>query len=229
MSSNERLPFTDIPADLRCHLCSFQVPDRIVHSGARQLSFRNHMAMVHEIYYEKKTPAATSVAGKLAKYERHASNLKTVEHLKPWHCVALARHVVYGQPCSDVAKEMKHSPASVNAVKNSPAGQAFIEKMTQELRDPVKLVKDLMASDVFSKHMDWLQAWEWAVQAKDYEAIHRMAKDIGLQPALEQKQQQGPTKISLHLNMNDLAAPQATTKYQLMEAEIVEEAGDGDA
>lgn len=226
LSKEQRLPRSDIPPDYKCPYpqCSWIRPD----NKRPELTFRNHMAQQHGVYYEK--APQTAVSKKMAKYERHAVNLEQLEELAPWHCVALARHVVYGQPLTHVVKEMpgRHSAASLRAVAKSPAGQAFIAKASASLQDPVKLVKDLMASDVFSKHMDWLQAWEWAVESKDYEAIHKMAKDIGLQPVLEQKQQQGPTKISLHLNMSDLAQPAATTRFQVMEAEIVEESEEQD-
>lgn len=181
------------------------------------------MTMRHGVYYE---PAATSLTKLKEKYGSTRADLMELEQLRPWHCVALARHVVYGQPFTDVGKEMKHSVDSIRAVAKSPAGQAFIAKMTQELTDPVKLVKDLMKSDSLEMHLMWLQARDWAYQAKDYEAIHKMAKDIGLQPVMEDSNKAGPTKISLHLNMNDLGSPQVRTTFQVMEAEVVEEEQD---
>jgi len=181
------------------------------------------MALCHQVYYE---PKSTTLTHLHEKYGASRADLAELEQLRPWHCVALARHVVYGQPFTEVGKEMKHSPESIKAVAKSPAGQAFIEKMTQELRDPVKLVKDLMKSDALEMHLMWLQARDWAFQAKDYEAIHKMAKDIGLQPVMDDNAKAGPTQISLHLNMSDLATPAVKTTFQVMEAEVVEEPDD---
>lgn len=224
MSKESRLPRSDIPPDFKCPYpaCGFSPkPD----SKRPELAFRSHMGVNHNVHYETAMPSA--VAMKLAKLggARYDTDLATLEDLKPWHCTALARHVVYGQAFSEVAKEMpgKHSPESIRAVAKSPAGQAFMEKMTQELRDPVKLVKDLAKSDSFEMYVMWLQARDWAYQAKDYEAIHKMAKDIGLQPMLEDQAKSGPTKISLHLNMSDLASTPVKTSYSYMEAEVVEE------
>lgn len=216
MSKENRLPRADIPPNYACPYpaCGFKPP---AESKRPELTYRNHMAMTHGVYYEKAPPSAVAQKLALAKANRYADDLQAIEQLKPWHCVALARHVVYGQPYSEVAKEMKHSAASVQAVAKSPAGKEFIARATQELSDPVKLVKDLMKSDVFAKQMDWMQAWEWAMQAKDYEAVHRMAKDIGLQPALDDAQKAGPTKIILNMNMNDLGSPQVKTSFSIVE------------
>lgn len=216
----QRLPRSDIPPDYKCpfEACTWRRPE----NKRPELTYRNHMAAMHGIYYEKAVPSA--VSQKLAAYPKYTDSLREAEDLKPWHCVALARHVVYGQQFTDIGKEMKHSAQAISQIAKSPAGQAFIAKMTEELKDPVKLVKDLMKSDTLEMHLMWLQARDWAFQAKDYEAIHKMAKDIGLQPVVEDGGKNGPTKISLHLNMTDLSAPAVRTSYQLMEAEIVEEA-----
>lgn len=173
------------------------------------------MATQHGVYYEKAPPTAKSLA--LAKYPRHAKEMETLEELKPWHCIALARHELYGQPYTEVGKEMKHSAETIKAVAKSPAGKAFIAKVTEELRDPVKLVKDLMKSDSLEMHLMWLQARDWAFQAKDYEAIHKMAKDIGLQPVLDDAGKTGPTRIILNMNMQDLGSMPVKTSFSIVE------------
>ena len=179
------------------------------------------MATVHGVYYE--TAVLSEVGQKLAKYSKHAKDLTKLETLAPWHCVALARHVVYGQPFSEVGKEMRHSPDSVAAVSKSPAGQAFIAKMTQELTDPVKLVKDLMKSDALEMHLMWLQARDWAFADRNADLIHKMAKEVGLQPVLADAEKVGPTKIVLNMNMMDLATPVINSSFKVVEATVVEE------
>jgi hypothetical protein len=173
------------------------------------------MATNHKVYYELAEPSA--VAKKLAKLTRYTDDVAKLEELKPWQCVALARHVMSDWNFTEIGRETKHSPATISALARSPAGRAFIEKLHQECSDPVRLVKNLMAGDTVNKWAGWQMAWDWAVAAQDYEAIHKMAKDIGLQPALEQEQKAGPTKISLHLNLNDLAAPIAKSTFSIVE------------
>lgn len=171
--------------------------------------------MHHDVYYER---APLSETGKkLAGLPRRAEEVAKLEELKPWQCVALARHVMSDWTFTQIGKETRHSPDTISALVKSPAGQAFIAKLNEECADPVKLVKNLLAGDTVNKWAGWQMAWDWAVQAKDYEAIHKMAKDIGLQPALEQKQAVGPTKISLHLNMHDLGAPQTRSTFTVIE------------
>jgi hypothetical protein len=210
--SKPRLPRSDIPPDFRCPYpdCQFQ--------GKVELSYRGHMHSSHGVLYEKKGADTNSVRASLARYDTKLEELKELDQLAPWHCVALARHITYGQPFAEVVKEMpgKHSADSIRAVAKSPAGQAFLQKASENLKDPVQAVKNLMASDVFSKHMDWLQAWEWAMEAKDYEAIHRMGKDIGLAPALDSQQKAGPTKIVLNMQMGDLGATQIPTRFEMV-------------
>ena len=180
------------------------------------------MAMRHGIYYE---PVPSPMNALKQKYGANRTELAKLEELAPWHCTALARHVVYGQALSEVVKDMpgRHSAETIRQVAKSPAGQAYIAQATEALKDPVKLVKDLAKSDVAEMYFTWQMARDWAVQAKDYEAIHKMAKDIGLQPVLDSAEKTGPTTISLHLNMHDLATPPVKTSFQVMEAEIVEE------
>ena len=212
----ERLPRSDIPPSYECPYpdCSWKRPE----NKRPELTFRNHMAQQHGVYYEKAPPSETSK--KLEKYARHASQLAEMEEitqLASWHCAALAKAEITGLPLSDVAKEVRHSPETLRAVARSPAAQKYVAEIRSNMHDPVKTVKHLLSAGMVNKLVDWEMAWQQAVANKDYEAVHRMAKDIGLQPALETQQQQGPTKISLHLNMTDLAAPAAKSTFTVME------------
>ena len=230
MSKQERLPRSDIPPDYKCPYpaCSFQPAEN---KRGRELTFRNHMAQVHGVYYEKAEPTETSL--KLAKYARHSKDyesLAEISQLASWHCAALARHEVTGIPLTQLARENKHSADTLLAVAKSPAGQRYTETIRSNLHDPVKTVKDLLASGMVSKLLDWEQAWQWAVEAKNADLIHKMAKDIGLQPALDTQEKVGPTKISLHLNMGGLDAPIVKTSFTVVDDptyEVEEEATDG--
>lgn len=221
--TKERLPRTDIPPNYKCPYpdCSFKVSEE---SKRKELAYRNHMAVNHGVYYEKAPP--TETANKLAQYTRHGQELEKLQEisqLASWHCRALAEAEVSGLPLSTVAKQMRHSVDTLRAVARSPAGQKYLETIRANMHDPVRVVRDLLAAGTVNKLLDWERAWQQAVDAKDYQAVHRMAKEIGLQPALEATQQQGPTKISLHLNLNDLAAPAVKTSFTVLEAEVVEE------
>ena len=211
-----RLPRSDIPADLTC-----PYPE-CVFTASKEFGFTQHMVMRHGVYYEL---ASTNLVALKAKHGSSRYDLEKLETLAPWHCVALARYVVYGQPFSEIAKEMRHSPDSVKAVSKSPAGQAFIARMTQELTDPVKLVKDLMKSDALEMHLMWLQARDWAFADRNADLIHKMAKEVGLQPVLADAEKAGPTKIVLNMNMGDLATPVISSRFEIVkDAEWKEEA-----
>lgn len=208
-----RLPRTDIPPDYACPYpdCIWKLPE----NKRPELTFRNHMAQQHGVYYEKAPASPTAM--KLAKYERYGAGLTEITQLAPWHRLALARHMAYGQPFADVAKEMRHSPETIRAVAKSPAGQAFMQQLDQELSDPVKLVKNLTKSDTFEMYMMWQQARDWAYAARDYEAIHKMAKDIGLQPIIEDSAKPGATHLTLHLSVPNLEMPEIKTSWKEVE------------
>ena len=174
------------------------------------------MAYQHKIYYER---APLSIIGqKLEKLPRHPSDFQAESDLKPWHCVALAKHVAYGLPFSQAAKSGNHSGEMLGAVARSPAGQAFIAKLETELRNPVVLVKKLMESDTFEMWIKWREAFDWAYEAKDSELLHKMAKDIGLQPVIQPEERQaGPTTLSLHLSLNELGQLPVKTTYKVID------------
>lgn len=178
------------------------------------------MATCHGVYYEKApmSPVAQKMAALgLERYNDNLINMQEIAELASWHCAALAKAEITGLPLSEVAKEGKHSPETLRRVAKSPAAVKYIAEVRSNLHDPVKTVKNLLAAGMVNKLLDWEQAWQLAVQAKDYEAVHKMAKDIGLQPALEQKQAVGPTKISLHLNMHDLGTPAVKTTFTVVD------------
>lgn len=222
--SIQRLPRSDIPPDYRCPYptCEFQ--------GKVELSFRGHMATAHGIKYEKAPPSQVKQA--LSKWNKSKDDLLAtpeINQLPSWVCAALAKHVVMGTPMSILAKEGKHSAETLSHYSRSPAGKSYMEQISGNLHDPIKTTRDILAIGMPAKLIDWEFAWQLAVAAKDYEAIHRMAKDIGLQPALAEKEKQGPTTISLHLSMADLGTPSIPTRFiEVMDAEIVEDNGPAD-
>ncbi len=54
------------------------------------------MAQSHNVYYESKPKEGK---GRLAGLPARAADFKTLEDLKPWHCVALARLTLTGGTC----------------------------------------------------------------------------------------------------------------------------------
>ena len=209
---SKRLPRTEIPANHACRLCDFQ--------GKNTQSYLSHAAAKHGLKYELKEDPT----GRMQKWrEQRALMDPDAFKLKPWHMVALAKHVVYGDSLSAIAKAQGRSPESLRLAKNCPAGQAYIEQVTQQVSDPKFLVQNLFDAASIKITDDWFQAFRWATEARDYDAVHRMAKDIGLKRVFEQDTRDDiPTQITINLGSADLAAAQAeTTGY--IAAEVLED------
>lgn len=221
-SEKPRLPRSDIPPDFKCPYpdCEFQ--------GKIELMYRGHMSSAHGILYERKD-TVNAIKTALAKYEKTKAELEQFEEisqLASWHCALLAQHVVTGMPLGPMAEAIKHKAETINSVARSPAAKKYMEKIHANLHDPAQTVKDLLSAGMVNKYIGWEQAFQWAVEAKDYIAVHKMTKEVGLHELLgDQNKQSGPTKIVLNMNMGDLGATQIPTRFQMMEAEIVE-AGD---
>lgn len=178
------------------------------------------MAAKHGVRYESKYKEGTKKSKRLEKVKQKQKTdflaMTEISQLASWHCAVLAKHVVTGMPLGPLAKEIKHSSETINAVAKSEAGRKYMKSIEDSLHDPILTARNLMASGVVNKLLDWEQMWQLAVESRDYEAVHRMAKDIGLQPIMDNKQQ-GPTKIQITLGTDTLGSIPAQTSFQVVE------------
>ena len=230
-STQPRLPRSDIPGDYKCVYpdCPF-VADTASKRG-QELVFRNHMAQMHGVYYEK-AAKESDTSKLLAKYNRSKEELEAIpeiSQLASWHCAVLAQHVVYGLPLGPLAKAAKHSADTILAVSKSPAARAYMEQVSNNLHDPIATTRNLLAAGAVHKLLAWEEAFQLAVEAKDYASVHKMVKEIGLHQVLDQPEKTGPTKIVLNMNMGDLATPTISSRFEIVKDADWKEDADDDA
>lgn len=205
-------PLEAIPADFKCPYAECAEDD----PWPDEQAFRGHMAGKHDVTYESRYEHNKAIE-KL----KNLPDSSERETLNTWHMIAIAKHELYGLSWQEVVDEMRGGKGKTTIVKvaNSPAGKRFREKLLEEIGDVPNLVKKMMESDTIGKYMDWMMAFEWAKEARDYKQMHTMVKDVGLKKVLEEDQQQGPRTIVLNLSANDLAQGEVKSSAKMITVE----------
>ena len=210
-NDSERLPRSEIPDPLVCPFenCRAEV-------FKRESGYRGHMHGKHGVLYENKvlTPALRRM---------RELDVNDARKLRPWQRLAVAKHVLLGYSLVKAAELMGKSPHALRDAFRSKAGQEYA-KLIAEQTEPKMMVQNLLETDLMSKYLDWQQAWVWAMENRDYDAIHRMAKDIGMKPVLGDEKAQLPTSITINLSSGDLESKPVLTSYEV----ISDDAGDDD-
>ncbi len=206
---SDRLPRGEIPDPL---ICPFEGCREAIfkHEGA----FKGHMHGKHRIKYEL-APQAPNVW-----YKNRELIPKTKERttLLPWHNFMLLKRFMYNTSAEDLSKEFNVTVSTINDLFKSPAAKALVAKLESQL-EPKMLVQNLMETDIFGKYLDWQQAWVWAMENRDYDAIHKMSKDIALKSLTGDDKIKLPTQITINLGGSDLESKPVLTSYEVVEDE----------
>lgn len=138
--------------------------------------------------------------------------------LPVWAKVAIVKHEMFGESYAQVAEQMGKGATTLSKYVATPAGRKAVAQV-KEMGDVKSIVKLFMESGTMHMYADWLMAFEWAKQARDYKMVHTMVKDVGLQPILQEAKQQtnAPTTLILNLGTADLE----TIKARTLPAELV--------
>lgn len=208
-------PLEAIPADFKCPYAECAEDD----PWPDEQAFRGHMAGKHNVTYESRYEHNKRV--ELAKMRDKAPEARERETLLPWHMMAIAKKELYNLTWQEIADEMRNGKgsATMSQVYNSPAGVRYREELQEHLADIPTMVKTMMDSATLQMYIDWMQAFEWAKDARDYKQIHTMAKDVGLKKVVEEDQQQGPRTIVLNLSANDLAQGEVKSSAKMITVE----------
>ena len=179
--SAERIP---LPPDLKCPSCNSEFTN--------QLALRGHAAKLHGIKFEQKGRKPTDKVA-IQKLRDNRPDPLLTEKLQPWQILAITQHVLYGVPLGAVVDEIRdgRGKGDINKVARSPAGTALQDRIREIAEDPTAIVKMLLDSQKVNMTAAWFAAFQWAVEAKDHNAVHRMVKEVGLQDMLQQPQKQG--------------------------------------
>lgn len=199
-----RRPREDIPSDYIC-----TEPYCGAGPFKSEQAFIGHMSGKHRVKYELKNPELSATLKRL-------KAIKPNTAMKPWHRHAIAQHVVYDTPWTQIAKDFKKNYDTLREVIKTPEAQAFIVHVEEQLSNPETLVRNLMSSGSVNMYLDWLMSFEWAKENKDYDAVHRMVKDLGLKGIIGDESAQVPTSITINLAGTDLASGGGSTSHEVI-------------
>jgi hypothetical protein len=141
-----------------------------------QRAFMGHMYAKHRIRYSDAKGKHVNQVG-----------LEKARKLLPWHRMMIARKVVYGHSHADLAEEFKKKPQTIANILDWESAN----------------VEMLIESQQLEAFGDAMLAREWAKENRDYDALHRMNKDIGLHKILTKNDKSAPTAIVINMPSAD--------------------------
>jgi len=125
----------------------------------------------------------------------------------------LAKNILYGISYSNLAKDLGKSYESLRKVASSPKGKEYKAELESQT-DAVAMVRNMLQSDSLNMYVDWKLAFGWAMENRDYDAVHRMIKDLGLKAIMTDEAGQAQTHVTINLASADLDAIQGTTTHE---------------
>lgn len=212
------LPLSQFPDELYCPFCD---PEKTKKLFKTENALRGHTHGKHAIRWElperEPKPGAAPYALMTLPKDR--------EDLKPWHMIGLAMHDLYGLTWEEVGDKMGHGHTVLSDIGRSPGGTAFRARLMELAKTPEAVALLLMKANSINVTADFFVALEWAKEARDYAAVHKMTKDLLSMVGAEEKQRDEGRdtrpELHIHLDAKDLDVPFVTTSHTLLEAEIV--------
>jgi len=148
--------------------------------------------------------------------------------LQNWHKFALAKHMMHGTSYEKLAKEVGRSPDSLRRNAVTDEGKEYIAQLESQT-EATTMVRNMLQSDSLNMYVDWKLAFGWAMANRDYDAVHRMIKDLGLKGIIGDESGQVPTQITVNLSGTDLAAGGGSVSHEIIvEAQEWDETEDVD-
>ena len=165
----------------------------------------------------KKMSAETKA--KLAKYPTY----KELEVLKPWHAIAVTRHHLFDETWADISKDISRNETTLSAIANSPAGKRLTAFLKSKVSDPVGLAMILAQANSLGVTTDWYMALEWAKEARDYDAVARMSKELaalgGVQATPPKQQIEETRTVKIVLDTDSLETEAVEADFTIVEDE----------
>lgn len=214
------LPLASFPDDLYCPFCD---PEKEGKKFKTENGLRGHAHGKHAIRWEipEREPKPDAAPYSLMTLPRDR------ETLKPWHMIGIAMHELYGLTWEETGDKMGRGHTVLSQIAHSPAGSAFRERLLELTETPEAVALLLMKANSINVTADFFAALEWAKDARDYVAVHKMTKDLLTMAGAEERQTADSKtevrELHIHLDAKDLELPFISSSSQLMEAEVVDD------
>lgn len=169
---------------------------------------------------------------KLAALQKYmASNPKSartnIADVPRWVKIAIARKEVLGLTWAECLEGIDRSPARLDGWLTSPAAKDYREKLASIVDDPVQLGAMILQADVANMAIDYLGAIEAAKRAGDYKEVRLGLRDIlkthNIIKDSDLKRTSGGMTINVTLSGGQLQAPEVSSSFSVLEAEIVDD------
>ena len=150
-----------------------------------------------------------------------------LERLQPWHMIGLLHRWLYGTPYKVWCDEFRNGKgaATLTQAAGSPAGKRFRIQFDEIANDTTAMMRMVMELSTPEAYADEAFARYLARQAKDYEALHRFNKDIGLKQLLDStsKESDTPPQIVINIQGDGFSDQEVKTSFEVLEAEVVDD------
>jgi hypothetical protein len=219
MVDKPRLPYDDMPQDLKCPVCDF--------TGKNMLGFRNHCSRVHDLRWELKQVVPSEYASRYKLKE--IRDLNEISDLKPWHQICIMQKMLFNTQYNVIARMVHKSDKVCRDVIASPAGQKYAEKIRDMMKDMPALLQMAFNSSLLGLATQDAAALQMAIDVQDYEFIHKFVTDhykiTGVIDESKKDVQAQQQAIHLHLDTSTLDIPTVKTEHKVLEvdAEIVDD------
>lgn len=145
-------------------------------------------------------------------------------NLKGWMHMAVYLREVNDYNHAEIAHKLGKRPDVIEKFFKSPASVDCVEFVRHKLNeDPVGLARMAMQAKSYDATMDFLFALEWAKNAQDYDAVHRMTRDLLKATAVMQPDPEDATKQTIVINIGEgrtLDIPTVEVDYEIVEADV---------
>lgn len=157
---------------------------------------------------------------KLGFIPRTAESRTEFKDLPTWVRSAIAMHELVGLSWADACKRCGKSAAAMKEYQKSPALQAWTEELREYATDPKFMAEKVLEASVLGVTLDYLGAYEKAVESGDYNAISKMSQDLLDRFGIVRKKDQGkPESLKIELvlgggGMAMLEPPKVTATHE---------------
>lgn len=151
---------------------------------------------------------------KMMKEKHDPRKKQEVSELPFWVKTAMTRRIVQNLSIKDAAKSVNRNDTTLSRYMSSPAGQTWMEAISEVYDNPVSLAKMVLEEAATEVTLDRFMFLEAAKAAGDYTSADRIAKDLQEKMGIiAKKETGGAIKVEVKLGTSTLEVPTIEAEY----------------
>lgn len=136
---------------------------------------------------------------------------------------ACAMHELMGMTWEEVGKRLGKKPATISHYVQYPAYKKWRDELHSISEDPQKMAEFAIRSNLMGITLDYLAAFQAAVDAGSYRDVAKMAQDLlDRGGVVTKKPDSGPTTVVVNLGSTSFEIPLGDSNVKEAEFEIIE-------